>query len=119
MIKLYAAGAALLLLIAAGLAVFYYRNEAQGERDRRIVAELNLKAAADANALLSRELDIQRERAEITEESATKLAVTLSDIREKLVDANAEIAKLRTEDASVNSFLDLDVPPALGRLLDD
>lgn len=111
--------AIVLLALTAAVAVAYkYRGDAEKERSRRVVAEINLKAAADENTKLANRIVAAEEQARVNDEIVLDLANSMANIRAEQLSAIKEQNELESTDDTVKTYLDQSPPPALRRLLD-
>ncbi len=112
--------AALVLIGFAGLtaAVYKYRGDAAAERQLRVVAEINLKAAADENKRLADRIVDAEEQARVNNEIVLDLANSVARLRAEQLESTKELGDLKGSDDEVRQYLDRPVPAPLRRLLD-
>lgn len=111
-----------LALVAAFLGVcalaFWYRGNAINAEAAAEMTRRDLSTAIVANEAYKdqvADLEAQRKR---NDEITLGLAEKLAEIRTGYVQAVKDVADLRGDDDAVAGYLDVDVPPALTRVLD-
>jgi hypothetical protein len=114
--RLYLLGGAVIAFLALGGVMLWYRGEAISAGAARDKAKADLSTAVSVNKAQEETIGRLRAQAVLNDRILTDLSDTVTGINDKLTETTKALTDLKGEDATVRSYLDTPVPPALGGL---
>lgn len=110
---------ALIVMMGLGLVGYHYKVQARDAVAAQQAAERDLKVALDVNAENEKVMAAQEAAKAKADKLAAELAAEIDAANTTTLALAKRLAELRTNDANVDAFLKLPVPPALRGLYDD